>query len=137
MGMGMWFDHGLATNDMELASTVWRNLLGARGSQGIAYPDSNPPKFRRAVNLVGGAVVNPEKIDLEKEQSTDDGSGVHDYAPEEIDKYVRYPELMLDIVTYIHRELARLEKISDEEIMDGGLDGLKFGPIRSKIGAKK
>jgi len=137
MGMGLWFDYGLATNDMELASTVWRNLLGARGSQGIAYPDSNPPKFRRGVNLVGGAIVNPEKIDLEKEQSTDDGSGVHDYAPEEIDKYVRYPELMLDIVTYIHREIARLEKISDEEIMEGGLEILKFGPIRNTPDSKK
>jgi len=89
------------------------------------------------VNLVGGAIVNPEKIDLEKEQSTDDGSGVHDYAPEEIDKYVRYPELMLDIVTYIHREIARLEKISDEEIMEGGLEILKFGPIRNTPDSKK
>ncbi|KAJ4490706.1 hypothetical protein J3R30DRAFT_124203 [Lentinula aciculospora] len=130
MGMGMWFDYGLVTNDMELASAVWRNLLGARGSQGIAYPDSNPPKFRRGVNLVGGAVENPEKIDLEKEQSRDDGSGVHDYSPDEIDKYVRYPELMLDIVIYMRREIARLEKISDEEIMEGGLETLQFGRIR-------
>ncbi|KAJ3730568.1 hypothetical protein C8R42DRAFT_715239 [Lentinula raphanica] len=130
MGMGMWFDYGLVTNDMELASAVWRNLLGARGSQGIAYPGSNPPKFRRGVNLVGGKVENPEKIDLEKEQSRDDGSGVHDYPPEEIDKYVRYPELMLDIVTYMRREIARLEKISDEEIMEGGLEALQFGKIR-------
>lgn len=133
MGMGMWYDYGLVTNDMELASAVWRNLLGARGSQGIAYPDSNPPKFRRGVNLVGGAVENPEKIDLEKEQSRDDGSGVHDYPPDEIDKYVRYPELMLDIVIYMRREIARLEKISDEEIMEGGLEALTFGRIRPNV----
>ncbi|KIK63903.1 hypothetical protein GYMLUDRAFT_162098 [Collybiopsis luxurians FD-317 M1] len=132
MGMGMWFDYGLVTSDMELASTVWRNLLGARGSQGIAYPGMNAPKFRRAVNLVGGRVVDPEKVDWEKEQTRDDGSGVHDYAPEEVDQYVRYPELMLDIVTYIRREIARLEKISDEEIMEGGVEALKFGRIRQK-----
>ncbi|KAJ3997634.1 hypothetical protein F5050DRAFT_1711134 [Lentinula boryana] len=133
MGMGMWFDYGLVTNDMELASAMWRNLLGARGSQGIAYPDSNPPKFRRGVNLVGGEVENPEKIDLEKEQGRDDGSGVHDYPPDEIDKYVGYPELMLDIVTYARREIARLEKISDEEIMEGDLGALQFGKIRPHV----
>ncbi|KAF9072441.1 hypothetical protein BDP27DRAFT_1217480 [Rhodocollybia butyracea] len=129
-GMGLWFDYGLATNDMELASTVWRNLLGARGFQGIAYPDSNPPKFRRAVNLVGGTVIDPSKVDFEKEVATDDGSGVHDYPPEEIDKYVQYPELMLEIVTYIRREISRLEKISDAEIMEGPVEKLLFNHIR-------
>jgi len=44
---------------------------------------------------------------------------------------------MLDIVTYIHREIARLEKISDEEIMEGGLEILKFGPIRNTPDSKK
>lgn len=27
------------TGDKDMASTVWRNLLGARGAQGIAYPN--------------------------------------------------------------------------------------------------
>ncbi|KAK7460561.1 Serine carboxypeptidase 3 [Stygiomarasmius scandens] len=134
MGMGMSFDLGLARDDMEMAAAVWRNLLGARGAQGIAYPDSgsSATKFRRSVNLVGGAVENPEKVDFAKEETRDDGSGVHDYSPEEADKYLHYPELMVDIVSYIRRELARLEAISDEEIMQGSPEILKFGEIGGK-----
>ncbi|THU98564.1 hypothetical protein K435DRAFT_777441 [Dendrothele bispora CBS 962.96] len=135
MGMGMSFDLGIATDDMEMAAAVWRNLLGARGAQGIAYPDSgssSPNRFHRAVNLVGGVVENVEKVDFDKEEARDDGSGVHDYAPEEADKYLRYPGLMVDIVSYIRRELCRLEAISDEEIMQGSVEVLKFGSIKGK-----
>ncbi len=129
----MSLDYALVKGDMELAAAVWRNLLGARGAAGIAYPDPNDPNapapYRRTVNLVGGLVENIEKIDFEKEAHRDDGSGVHDYAPSEADKYVKYPDLMLDVVTYLRRELVRLENISDEEIMHGDIAGLGFGRI--------
>ncbi|GLB39324.1 putative ubiquinol-cytochrome C chaperone [Lyophyllum shimeji] len=148
-GMGLAFDLGLVKGDMEMAGAVWRNLLGARGAQGIAFPEppsspssssspadptspASPParRFRRSVNLVGGEVVNVAKIDLEAEEAKDDGSGVHDFAPEEADLYLEYPQLMLDVVGYVRRELVRLEKLSDEEIMHGSLERIKFGPVR-------
>ncbi|KAF8225210.1 hypothetical protein L208DRAFT_1425509 [Tricholoma matsutake] len=131
-GMGLSFDLGLVKGDMEMAGAVWRNLLGARGAQGIAFPNpsSQPRKFRRSVNLVGGEVVNVAKIDLEKEEATDDGSGVHDFAPEEADLYLKYPELMLDVVRYVRRELVRLERLSDEQIIADYLECIKFGSIR-------
>ncbi|KAK2467540.1 hypothetical protein APHAL10511_000395 [Amanita phalloides] len=134
MGLGLSFDLALMQGDMEMAAAVWRNLLGARGAQGIAYPSSTPsssPAYRRAVNLVGGEVVDVSKIDVGEEELKDDGSGVHDFPPNEADKYVEYPELMLYLVGYVRRELARLEKVSDEEIMSGSLDKIKFGRVRS------
>ncbi|KAK0218757.1 hypothetical protein IW262DRAFT_1317584 [Armillaria fumosa] len=141
-GMWMSLDHAMVKGDMELAAAVWRNLLGARGAAGIAYPDPNDPSapapYRRTVNLVGGLVENIEKIDFEKEAHRDDGSGVYDYAPSEADKYVKYPDLMLDVVTYLRRELVRLENIGDEEIMHGDIAGLGFGRIaESTVDASK
>jgi len=136
MGMGISCDLGLVRGDQELAGAIWRNLLGARGAQGIAYPSSSSPsasstpKFRRAVNLVGGEVVNVAKIDLEKEETKDDGSGVHDFVPEEVDKYLSYPQVMLDLVGYIRRELVRLEKVTDEEILAGNWEKLRFGRVK-------
>jgi len=133
--MGLSFDLGLVKGDMELAGAIWRNLLGARGAQGIAYPDtplskSTTPHFRRSVNLVGGEVINVAKVDIEKEEAKDDGSGVHDFAPEEADKYVTYPEVMLDIVAYLRREIARLDKVSDEAIISGDWKKLAFGRVK-------
>ncbi|KAJ8463631.1 hypothetical protein ONZ45_g17511 [Pleurotus djamor] len=130
-GMGFALDLGLLRGDEEMAAAMWRNCLGARGARGITLPSSKA-QFRRSVNLVGGDVVNVKKLDLDKEESQDDGSGVHDFAPHESDKYVKYPELMLDLVGYARRELKRLEAISDEEIMRGDVTKLRFGPIRSK-----
>ena len=131
-GMGLSFDLGLVKGDMELAGAIWRNLLGARGAQGIAYPDTpiSTPHFRRSVNLVGGEVINVAKVDIEKEEAKDDGSGVHDFAPEEADKYVTYPEVMLDIVAYLRREIARLDKVSDEAIISGDWKKLAFGRVK-------
>ena len=135
--------------DAEMAGAIWRNFLGARGARGIIYPSSSSlesakekPYFRRSVNLVGGEVESVKKIDeegLEKAEARDDGSGVHDYAPEEADKYVRYPELMEEIVEYVRKELKRLEALKDEEVMGpmvmgkemSGIEKLKFGRIRS------
>ena len=120
-----------------MAGAVWRNLLGARGAQGIAFPDPSsssspvkPRRFRRSVNLVGGEVVNVAKIDLPREEAVDDGSGVHDFAPEEADLYLKYPELMLDVVRYVRQELVRLERLSDEQIISGQLKNINFQSIR-------
>lgn len=133
-GMGLSLDLGLVKGDMELAGAIWRNLLGARGAQGIAYPNtstsSSTTHFRRSVNLVGGEVINVSKIDFEKEEAKDDGSGVHDFAPEEADKYLAYPEVMLDVVEYLRREIARLDKVSDESIMNGDWKKLAFGRVK-------
>jgi len=144
-GMGLSLDLGLVKGDMELAGAIWRNLLGARGAQGIAYPNDDntgttttsgsssstkKPHFRRSVNLVGGEVINVSKIDLEKEETKDDGSGVHDFPPEEADKYLTYPEVMLDVVDYLRREIARLDKVSDETIMNGDWKKLAFGRVK-------
>ncbi|KAF5353495.1 hypothetical protein D9756_008123 [Leucocoprinus leucothites] len=130
-GMGLSFDLALVKGDREMAAAVWRNLLGGRGARGIAYADSpNGLHYRRAINLVGGEVVNVAKLDVDKEEMRDDGSGVHDFPPSEVDKYVTYPELMLDLVRYVRRELARLEKVSDHDIMAGDWELLKFPSIR-------
>ena len=133
-GMGLSFDLGLVKGDMELAGAIWRNLLGARGAQGIAYPDTSPspstPHFRRSVNLVGGEVINVAKVDIEKEETKDDGSGVHDFSPEEVDKYLTYPQVMLDVVAYLRREIARLDKVSDEAILNGDWKKVAFGRVK-------
>jgi len=147
-GMGMSCDISLLRGDADMAATVWRNILGGRGARGIVYPSdvdasSGKQYFRRSVNLVGGEVEKVKKLEergLEAEEARDDGSGVHDYAPHEADKYVAYPELMAAIVAYIRRELVRLEKIPDEIIMGPGVTGregddvlaLRFGPVRGE-----
>ncbi|CCL98381.1 uncharacterized protein FIBRA_00376 [Fibroporia radiculosa] len=144
-GMGMSFDVSLLRGDADMAAVIWRNLLGGRGARGIVYPSdegtsSTQPHFRRSVNLVGGEVEKVKKIakrGLELEEARDDGSGVHDYLPSEADKYVAYPELMVALVSYIRRELVRLQNIPDEVVMGAGVTGkegegvpeLKFGRI--------
>ena len=37
-GLGLACDVALITGDKDMASAMWRNLLGARGAKGIAYP---------------------------------------------------------------------------------------------------
>ncbi|PCH34578.1 hypothetical protein WOLCODRAFT_139452 [Wolfiporia cocos MD-104 SS10] len=144
-GMGMSFDASLLHGDAEMAGVIWRNFLGGRGARGIVYPSTAPtnkPYFRRAVNLVGGEVEKVKKIDqrgLEVEERRDDGSGVHDYAPTEADKYVAYPELMATLVAYIRRELLRLQRLPDDVITGPRTPGsegdhierLKFGKVRA------
>jgi cytochrome b pre-mRNA-processing protein 3 len=136
-GMGMAFDLGLVRGDAELASAVWRNFLGARGARGIVYPSStHKPAFRRSVNLVGGEIEKVSELDkkgLEAEEARDDGSGVHDFAPDEAGLYVQYPELMADVVRYMRKELVRLQGLSDAQIQ--GTNGeparsLQFGRVR-------
>lgn len=141
-GLGMSFDLGLVTGDVELAGAVWRNLLGARGARGIPLSPEDAT-FRRSVNPMGSSTgkvtIKMLESGLESQEAKDDGSGVHDYPLERVDKYVTYPELMLDIVGYVRRELKRLEAISDDEIIARmkeygkeaeGISRLKFGKVR-------
>ena len=145
-GLGMSLDLALIKGDAEMAGAVWRNFLGGRGARGIVYPsslssDGAQTYFRRSVNLVGGKVESVANIDakgLEAEEARDDGSGVHDYAPAEAGKYVTYPELLEDMVSYIRRELTRLEGLSDADLTGpgvmgregDGLEKLRFGKVR-------
>lgn len=137
-GMGMSFDVSLLRGDADMAAVAWRNILGGRGARGIVYPtdgqDPSKPYFRRSVNLIGGEVEKVKKLDergLEVEEARDDGSGVHDYAPNEADKYVAYPELMAALVAYLRRELVRLQEIPDEEIIGPGVAGKESDGIQN------
>ncbi|KAF9003003.1 hypothetical protein BDQ17DRAFT_512611 [Cyathus striatus] len=79
-GMGMSMDIALVQSDQDMAAAIWRNILGARGAQGIAYAaDASNSEFRRQINLVGGEVVKVSKLQIEAEETKDDGSGVHDF----------------------------------------------------------
>jgi cytochrome b pre-mRNA-processing protein 3 len=142
-GLGVALDLALAEgSDAALAAAMWRNLLGARGAQGLAQalaPTSPVPEFRRAVNP-GGAVARLSDSARTREETRDDGSGVHDFGPEERDAYVRFPETMLVLTAYVRAEVARLAAISDEKIMGPstvlgreaeGVAALRFGKIAS------
>jgi cytochrome b pre-mRNA-processing protein 3 len=143
-GLGLSLDLALAqSSDAILAGAIWRNLLGARGAQGLALalepslspPTSPVPEFRRAVNQ-----ARMSEAELAREERRDDGSGVHDFGPEDRDAYVRFPETMLILTTYVHAEVARLADISDEKIMGTGaalgregdnVEALRFNKISS------
>jgi cytochrome b pre-mRNA-processing protein 3 len=113
-------DYGLLTSDAELAGAVWRNFLGARGAMGINGRG-------QAINYAGlGSSTN--RINLPRDPEADDKSGVRDFEGADIDKYVQYPELMWTLVSYIRREVARLEAIPDEAIIQTAFTG-SFGAI--------
>ncbi|KAH9989047.1 hypothetical protein BJV74DRAFT_773193 [Russula compacta] len=140
-GLGVALDLGLAQgSDAVLAAAMWRNLLGARGAQGLALalaPTSPVLEFRRAVNP-GGAMARMSDAARAREERRDDGSGVHDFGPEERDAYVRFPETMLVLTAYVRGEIVRLAAIPDEEVMGTGValgreaegvDALRFNKI--------
>jgi len=148
-GMGMALDLGLVRGDTEMAGAVWRNLLGARGARGIVLPSHQPssngqkPQFHRNINP-GGEVEKFGKMEpqsLEAAEAKDDGSGVHDFGPNESDQYVRYPEVMLTLISYIRRELVRLEKLGDDDVIGflkpgmerRGVSEMRFGPMKDHV----
>ena len=52
----------LITGDKDVASAMWRNLLGARGAKGIAYPPlSVTPESPPVTNSVLDASSQPSK----------------------------------------------------------------------------
>ncbi|KAF8486757.1 hypothetical protein F5888DRAFT_1760218 [Russula emetica] len=142
-GLGLSLDLDLAQgSDAMLAGSIWRNLLGARGAQGFALAlppsQSSPspmPEFRRAVNQ-----ARMSETDRTREERRDDGSGVHDFGPEDRDAYVRFPETMLVLTAYVRAEIARLANIPDERITGAGaalgreadgVEALRFKKISS------
>lgn len=143
-GMGMSLDLGLVKGDAEMAGAVWRNLLGARGARGILLlsqqsTDAQRAQFHRNINPAGEiekfGKMEPQVI--EAEEAKDDGSGVHDFGPNESDQYVRYPETMVTLVSYLRREVMRLEGVSNEAILGPlkpgterqGVADLRFGSV--------
>lgn len=147
-GMGMALDLGLVRGDTEMAGAIWRNLLGARGARGILLPSEQPskdgpkPQFHRNINP-GGEVekfVKMEPQSLEAEEAKDDGSGVHDFGPNESDQYVKYPETMVTLVSYLRRELVRLERLEDDDIIGSlksgmerqGVSAMRFGSVKGE-----
>jgi len=117
-GLTLALDLALAhDSDAEFASAIWRNFLGARGRNGIAYPGSDAEAVARA--------------------RKEDGSFVYDFVDRDIDAYVKYPETMLTFVTYLRREIARLASIDDaawisksgdEDLIE---EPMLFGPIQA------
>ncbi|THH20503.1 hypothetical protein EW146_g878 [Bondarzewia mesenterica] len=152
-GLSMACDLALVRGDAELAGAIWRNLLGARGAQGIAYPtvssssSSSEPAFRRSINP-GGEIEKYSKYapsKIQQLETRDDGSGVHDFTPNEADRYLKYPGTMVQLVAYMRREVNRLARFSDEEFMAGnsgeigregeGVEKLKFKKVVDGKGA--
>src|SRR5882762_6008384 len=140
-GMGLALDLGLVRGDTEMAGAVWRNLLGARGARGIVLPGGNEKaSFRRSINPVGEIEKYGEMDEqaLKIEEAKDDESGVHDFGPDEADQYVRYPETMVTLITYMRRELIRLEAMSDGTILGAmkigterrGVSDMRFGRVK-------
>jgi len=140
-GLGLSLDLALAQgSDAILAGAIWRNYLGARGAQGLALalappPTSPVPEFRRAVNQ-----ARMSEAELAREERRDDGSGVHDFGPEDKDAYLRFPETMLVLTAYVRAEVARLADIPDEKVMGTGaafgkeaegVEALRFNKISS------
>ncbi|TFK57650.1 hypothetical protein OE88DRAFT_1651503 [Heliocybe sulcata] len=136
-GLGMAMDLGLVKGDAELAGAIWRNFLGARGARGIVYEEDHDPlgpqtAFRRSVNPLGSDVkkISGDLAKLEAAETQDDLSGVHDYAPADADKYLAYPGLMKTLATYVRKELVRLGKLSDAQVMGPTQPGKEFEGVR-------
>ncbi|VDB83375.1 unnamed protein product [Peniophora sp. CBMAI 1063] len=93
-GLLFALDLALAHNsDAELGAALWRNILGGRGARGIPYPGANV------------------------ELPPDDLSGVNEFDGASLDKYVRFPETIVQLVKYVRAEVTRLAELPDDEVM--------------------
>ncbi|KAH9025551.1 hypothetical protein EDB84DRAFT_1612197, partial [Lactarius hengduanensis] len=96
----------------QCAQSAWR---ARRADLALALAPTSPvPEFRRAVNP-GGAVARLSEPARVARGDAHDGSGVHDFGPEERDAYVQFTETMLVLTVYIRAEIARLAAIPDED----------------------
>ncbi|KAF8579279.1 hypothetical protein K439DRAFT_1394760 [Ramaria rubella] len=127
-GLGIACDIALLTGDKDMASAMWRNLLGARGARGIAYPDSFS-NMENSTKEIPPSETLPSAPPTKAEDPS--SGGVTDFEGPAIDKYVMYPQLMLILTSYIRRELVRIERVSDITILGGVGKGMResvFGP---------
>ena len=149
-GLGLACDVALITGDIDMASAMWRNLLGARGAKGIAYP--MPGDMYGNHSPTSGAPSDPSLQTSPKSEDPSSG-GVTDFEGlilhaflyvnmyltlayettpgPAINKYVMYPQLLLVLTSYLRRELVRLEHITDTTILGGKGVGMResvFGP---------
>ena len=47
----------------------------------------------------------------------DDLSGVNEFDEANLDKYVRFPETVVQLVKYVRAEVSRLAELPDDEVM--------------------
>jgi cytochrome b pre-mRNA-processing protein 3 len=133
------------TGDKDMASMIWRNFLGARGAQGIAYPDPDvlygkvpsPDTSAKTLDPTTAGIVDFEGTCLRRHTSVTVGNLLHLWTPgSAVDQYIRYPELMLLLTCYIRRELTRLGNITDTAILGGegsGMVELVMGPQNDEV----
>lgn len=112
-GMGVALDYALATNsDHHMAAALWRNILGARGREGLGFSDATTT----LKGVAGEALV-------ESKPSSDATAVPHDplAAPLPSSSYLSFPPFLLQITAYVRRNLARLDAIEDEAFVHGML----------------
>ncbi|KAF8516228.1 ubiquinol-cytochrome C chaperone-domain-containing protein [Gautieria morchelliformis] len=131
-GLGLACDAALITGDKDMASAMWRNLMGARGARGIAYPtlSTTPVGTSETHSHASNPRVGSSSQPPAKSEDPSTG-GVADFEGSAIDRYVMYPELLLVLTSYLRRELVRLEQVSDTTILGGKGRGMResvFGP---------
>ncbi|KIY63896.1 hypothetical protein CYLTODRAFT_359220 [Cylindrobasidium torrendii FP15055 ss-10] len=113
-GMGVALDYALATNsDHHMAAALWRNILGARGREGLGLSDT-------ASGRSADTAANGEAL-VESKPSSDATAVPHDPlgAPLPSSSYLSFPPFLLQITAYVRRNLARLDAIEDEAFVHG------------------
>ena len=111
---------GGVRGDAELAAWVWRNLFAAR------YSDL-PTDFTPSVNPTPTTTTTPTDLDSPTTPSsaTDPSSPIH---------HLKLPIQLSQIVTFIRRELYRLDQLTDEDIQEGRTG--EFGRVKEVVGRK-
>jgi cytochrome b pre-mRNA-processing protein 3 len=113
---------GGVRGDAELAAWVWRNLFAAR------YSDL-PTDFTPSVNptpATTDSTTSTTTTDAPTTSSaTDPSSPIH---------HLKLPIQLSQIVTFIRRELYRLDQLTDEDVQEGRTG--EFGRVKEVVGRK-
>ena len=114
---------GVVRGDAELAAWVWRNLFAAR------YSDL-PTDFTPSVNPTPTSPTATDPTDTTSptptpSSATDPSSPIH---------HLKLPIQLSQIVTFIRRELHRLDQLSDEDVQEGRTG--EFGRVKEVVGRK-